>query len=104
MMKSQKYSGKLKKAKVFLRRVSGKSMLPSLKPGQFVLVSSSVKNVKPGNIVVFNHGGLEKIKRVEKVQKSSVIVLGDNQAHSTDSRDFGSIPNKNILGKVVFKL
>lgn len=32
------------------------------------------------------------------------FVLGTNYFHSTDSRDFGSVSSKNILGKVLFKI
>ena len=36
-----------------------------------------------------------------KSAASEVIVLGDNRCNSFDSRAFGSIPEKNILGKVI---
>lgn len=35
-----------------------------------------------------------------EVPDKSVFVLGDNRAHSKDSRDFGSIPYDRIVGKV----
>lgn len=36
------------------------------------------------------------------VPKDSYYVLGDNSAHSRDSRYWGFVPKKNVLGKVVF--
>jgi signal peptidase I len=35
------------------------------------------------------------------VPAKSVFVMGDNRASSKDSREFGSIPVKNIIGKVI---
>lgn len=35
------------------------------------------------------------------VPRDTVMVLGDNVRNSTDSRDFGPVPVKDILGKVV---
>ena len=32
------------------------------------------------------------------------FVMGDNRAHSVDSRDFGPIPSGNIVGSVKFRL
>ncbi len=37
------------------------------------------------------------------VQGGRVFVMGDNSALSVDSRDFGTIPYGDIIGKVVFR-
>jgi signal peptidase I len=36
------------------------------------------------------------------VPKDSLVVFGDNRAHSSDSREFGPIPEKDIIGKTFF--
>lgn len=36
-----------------------------------------------------------------RVQPDHVFVLGDNRDHSSDSRYWGSVPRRNIIGKVV---
>jgi len=38
-----------------------------------------------------------------KIPDKNVFVLGDNRAHSNDSRDFGPVPYDRVLGKVLTK-
>lgn len=37
------------------------------------------------------------------VQDGEVMAFGDNRDHSSDSRDWGPVPNKNIVGRVFFR-
>lgn len=39
-----------------------------------------------------------------QVGPGECLVLGDNRAHSTDSRDFGPIPSTNLAGIAVIRL
>ena len=56
----------------------------------------------PGDVVIVSHNGIEKIKRIERQQGDLIYLLGDNPSASTDSRDFGWLPAKTIIAKVVW--
>lgn len=86
---------------VFIRRVSGDSMKPTLKHGQLV-PASSVLNPKVGSIVIVSHNNLEKIKRVKLITDKHLEIIGDNPEMSTDSRTFGLIDIDSVIGTVLF--
>ncbi len=84
-----------------VRQVQGGSMLPSLRTGQLVVAKRTYR-VKPGDVVIVRHAGLEKIKRIKERQEDRLYLLGDNPAASTDSRTFGWIPVECVIAKVVW--
>lgn len=86
-----------------LRRVVGDSMKPALFAGDIVVIKKS-NNIQKGDIVMASHNGREIIKRVQKITKKRVTLVGDNKKASTDSRTFGSLPRKDITGVAVFAL
>lgn len=77
-------------------------MLPTLRPDHMVLATGIFKKIKPETIVVVQHDGLEKIKRVQKVQAGRVFVIGDNAHQSLDSRSFGWLPQSAVIAKIVW--
>ena len=76
-------------------------MEPALKAGQLVLATSRVIKLKAGDVIIFKHKGLEKIKRVNSIVGDDISVIGDNKNHSTDSRSFGDISISAVTGKVI---
>ncbi|MGF1603460.1 MAG: S26 family signal peptidase [Thermosynechococcaceae cyanobacterium] len=106
----------------FRLRVVGLSMVPTLYPGDEVLVDgqaygSSLPTV--GDLVVAEHPGQSGLKIVKRVVALTVdevcpkdsgsqeiaphyfcTLLGDNPEASTDSRSFGDISVHKLLGKV----
>lgn len=76
-------------------------MEPALHAGQLV-VGRATRELKPGDVVIVSHAGLEKVKRIERQQGDLIYLLGDNASGSTDSRDFGWLPAKSIIAKVVW--
>lgn len=87
-------------------KISGDSMLPTLQAGQSVIinrVSYWFQCPQKGDIVGLHdpRDGKVLIKRITKVEGKSYFVQGDNKSHSTDSRVFGMIGRKDIIGKVI---
>ena|SRR3989338_7338199 len=113
---------------IFLMRlvVSGHSMEPTFKPGQSLLVSAVpyiFRKPKTGDVVVIKdpRDGRLLLKRIKKIRVYSssersesrssrqartirveeFFVSGDNPAASTDSKTFGTISQKMILGRTL---
>lgn len=99
-MKSQTSLPKLKKIKISIRRISGDSMTPLYQPGNLVLAVYPYR-ILVGDIVIFLHNNIEKIKRVENINENQAYVVGENKNSSTDSRSFGWIDKNLIIGKVI---
>ncbi len=88
-------------------RIEGDSMVPTLKPGDEVLVKPHryVRSYQEGDCVCFyrpDKPGLLCVKRIQQVfDQSSFEVMGDNKACSTDSRHFGHLPLRCLIGQVI---
>jgi nickel-type superoxide dismutase maturation protease len=89
------------KSLIYLRRVVGMSMWPTLRPDQLV-IAWRWGVLRPGALVIIRHGGLEKIKRLQQLTATTIFVLGDNPDVSTDSRNFGWLPRSAVVAKVVW--
>ena len=87
---------------LFIRRVVGKSMAPRLGAGKIVLAVPVRRKLKPGQVVILEHHGKEKIKRIERIDpdKGQLFVIGDNLEASSDSRHFGWITQNSVRGRV----
>ena len=88
-------------------RVEGNSMLPTLKDGDIVIINSYAELAK--NIIVLaNHPYKQHVKIIKRISKidenGNCFLIGDNPNESTDSRTFGIISPKDILGIIENKL
>ncbi len=107
-MKLPKFSGLPRRLRhtIVVRRVSGASMVPTLRPQQIVVATALNRQYGVGDIVIFRHDGLDKIKRISDLRTLGPIyeiyVIGDNYEASTDSRQFGWLLGTTILGRVVW--
>ncbi len=88
-------------------RIDDRSMEPALRAGDYVLVNRWAYRTKaPGaaDIVVLRNPeamGQFLVKRITSGDVTTgFFVLGDNTAHSRDSRHFGVVPMHLIVGKV----
>lgn len=88
-------------------RVEDQSMEPTLRSGDYVVVNRwAYRSRLPiaGDIVVLRNPeapGQFLIKRIMSGDATAgFFVLGDNMAHSRDSRHFGMVARHLIVGKV----
>lgn len=75
-------------------------MEPWLHPGEIICGLRIWLRLKVGDIVVVRQGGLEKIKRIDKIEGKKLFVTGDNAPQSTDSRHFGWLDVRDVRAKV----
>ncbi len=87
---------------MIIRRVRGRSMLPSFQDGDIVMARQKV--YKPGDAIIFKSPVGEVIKRIEKIEKSELFVRGDNMHDSFDSLAYGNIQKSAILGAVMARI
>lgn len=83
--------------------VEGSSMLPTLIPGDRLLLVRA-RHLQCGDLVAVSDPRQHRrllIKRVSAIGHGSVELRGDNPEASTDSRDFGAVPARLVLGRVV---
>ncbi|MDP3726989.1 MAG: signal peptidase I [bacterium] len=89
-------------------QVQEESMKPFISSGDVILVnrlSYLFKNPKIGDVVVIkNNKKKYLIKRIQRIREKTYFVVGDNKKQSIDSRNFGWIAKKDIVGKILFKI
>ncbi len=76
-------------------------MHPTYSSGRVALFVKS-RTYSSNDVVLLVHGGIEKIKRIKSVYNNEIYVVGDNPEYSTDSRNFGLIPLKNVKARLRF--
>ena len=82
-------------------------MSPNLKEGDHVLVIKIVNHaIRPSSVIVFKRRGQShlEIKRIKRIEKDKIFVIGDNDTHSFDSRHYGPIDRKAIVGIAILRL
>jgi nickel-type superoxide dismutase maturation protease len=92
--------------------VHGDSMLPTLRPGDRVMVdlwSYRSRDPRPGEVALLHGPGeVAIVKRIAPPDRAGsdetgFIVLGDNPDASLDSRSFGAVPRDRFRGRVVWR-
>lgn len=91
-------------------RVQENSMLPTLRPGDDILVVpiNRSTHLMTRDIIVCLHpltANLRLVKRVSEIFfDGSCYVLSDNSSEGSDSRSFGVVGRELIIGKVTGRL
>ena len=87
--------------------VKEKSMLPTFKEGESIIALRYLfSKPKVGDVVIFSHTTppFLFLKRIVKINKNKIWVEGDNKKVSIDSRKFGHVEVKNVIGKVILRI
>ena len=83
-------------------RVAERSMEPAIKEGSYIIVNCWFYSLSVGDVVVvLGADGTAIVKRIKKLDKRGLFLIGDNLKHSVDSRRFGWIDRKRVSGKVI---
>ena len=83
----------------------GDSMRPTLEPGDRVVCVPAWR-VRRGDLVAVRDPRDESrllVKRVTGADRATVTVEGDNPDASTDSRTFGAVPRRLVVGRAVWR-
>lgn len=86
-------------------RIVGLSMEPTVVNGDWWLVRRSSR-LRPGAVVLLRHPlrpELPVVKRLVERRAEGWWVLGDNPDHSEDSRQFGTVPEELIVGRLILR-
>ena len=77
-------------------------MSPKLEAGKLILATQFFRVLHPGQVVIVEHAGKQKVKRIERIEDNKLFVVGDNLQFSTDSRHFGWLEINQIVAKVIW--
>lgn len=88
-------------------KVTGDSLSPIIEEGDFVLVLKiPFFFLHRGDIIVFRHdihGLMIKLVEAVSTDEETIFAIGTHP-FSTDSRSFGPVPRRNIIGKVILRI
>lgn len=93
---------------LFRVAVTGRSMEPTFRDGDWLIVRQLRRTPRPGELVVAADPREPErllVKRVRAVADGGVTVQGDHAdpAESTDSRTFGPLPGWAVIGRPLLR-
>ena len=65
------------KPKILKFRYTGLSMLPTFKPGEVLYARPDIRTIQPGDVIIYEQGGLRVVHRVIDLEDDGVKTRGD---------------------------
>jgi phage repressor protein C with HTH and peptisase S24 domain len=84
--------------------VHGRSMLPTLRAGDRLLVLHGGRPRAGRTVVVRLPGGVVAVKRAVRHERAGWWVEADNHAEGVDSRQAGIIPDVDVVARVLVRV
>ena len=81
-------------------KVRGRSMMPTLKEGDYLLVNRWEKRYSVNDIVVAKSANMNVVKRIRSISNGKILLTGDNSAESRDVE----VGSGAITGKMVLRI
>ena len=87
----------------FIKRLVGKGGEQiEIRNGRVYINGKEVENKKIKGRFYYNKGDNSEPGELYQIPENTYFALGDNSANSRDSRYWGVVPKKNLIGKAVF--
>jgi phage repressor protein C with HTH and peptisase S24 domain len=91
-----------------LLKITGDSLAPEYQNGDFVIISKIPFLFIPpsqGDIIAFHQPGYgQLIKRIQHISSDGEVTVLGTHPESIDSRVFGPVRMKDIIGKVIWHI
>ncbi len=85
-------------------KVEGNSMEPVIQNGNKVIFYRLDRSYGEGDVVIADTPAGEVVKRIKRTENGEIYLMGDNLSQSIDSRQFGTIDEDDVIGKVIYVL
>jgi signal peptidase I len=82
-------------------------MVPTLAPGDWLFIrhlATTSSALRLGQIVVAKVAQSYQIKRIASFSDDGVELAGDNEAISTDSRNYGAVGYSDVMAVALFRV
>lgn len=85
-------------------QIKGHSMWPLFSDGEVVIIKKN--EYKIGDVIIFDHPFKKMllVKQIEAIENGMYKVTSIQKIEGEDSSSFGAIKEKEIIGKVIYKM